>query len=93
MDYKGQEAAELVYQVIIAIFGVVGFVWGYILQDLTRSFHVWCVGMAIASLVCLPSWPCFNRNPIKWLEELPAVRPRRGEPKRSKSKREKVKRR
>ena len=93
MDYKGQDLAETVYQVIITIFGIAGFIWGYILGDLTRSFHVWCVGMVLAGLVCLPSWPCFNRNPVKWLDALPAVRPRRAEPKRTKVKKDKAKRR
>ena len=80
MDYKGQELAETLYQIIIAIFGLAGWIYGYVLNDLTHSFHVWCVGVAIACVVTVPSWPCFNRKPIKWLDEIP----KRPEPKRKK---------
>ena len=71
MDYKGQELAETVYQIIITVFGIVGWFVGYVKGDLTHGFHVWCVGVAIACAVAIPSWPCFNRNPIKWLDEIP----------------------
>ena len=85
MDYKGQDHAELVYQVILTAFGVVAFGWGYVEGDLTRSFHVWCVGLAIASVITLPPWPCFKRNPVKWLDKIPAAEPKK-ESKRSKPK-------
>ena len=80
MDYKGQELSENIYQIIILAFGVVGWIYGYVLNDLTHSFHVWCVGVAIACVIAIPSWPFYNRNPIKWLDEIP----KRTEPKRKK---------
>ena len=86
MDYKGQDHAEVVYQVIMSVFGVVAFCWGYVERDLTRSFHVWCVGLALASVITLPPWPCFKKNPVKWLEKLPDPRPEKPEPKRHKTK-------
>ena len=80
MDYKGQELAENIYQIVILIFGVIGWIYGYVLNDLTHSFQVWCVGVAVACIIAIPSWPCFNRNPVKWLDEIP----KRPQPKRKK---------
>ena len=36
MDYKGQELSENIYQIIILAFGVVGWIYGYVLNDLTH---------------------------------------------------------
>ena len=80
MDFKGQELAENIYQIVILIFGIIGWIYGYVLNDLTHSFHVWCIGVVIACIIAIPSWPCFNRNPVKWLDEIP----KRPEPKRKK---------
>ena len=73
MDFKGQKLAEILYTIIIALFGLVGFVWGYQEQDFTYCFRCWFVGVALASILTIPDWGMFNKNSPKWLDEVPAV--------------------
>ena len=73
MDYKGQQLAEILYQIIIALFGLVGFLWGYQEQDFTYCFRCWFVGVVIASALTIPDWGMFNQNTPKWLDDIPAV--------------------
>ena len=71
MDYKGQRNAEWLYQIIITLFGLFGFVWGYQEADFSVTFRCWVVGVALASLTCIPDWGIWNRNTPKWLEAVP----------------------
>jgi signal peptidase complex subunit 1 len=73
MDFKGQKLAEILYTIIIALFGLVGFVWGYQEQDFTYCFRCWFVGVALASILTIPDWGMFNKNSPKWLDDVPAV--------------------
>jgi len=66
MDYQGQELCEQLYQIIIALSGVIGFSWGYIQQTFWLTF-LWCAGgFVVASLVCVPDWPMYRRHPLAW---------------------------
>eukprot|EP00937_MAST-01D_sp_MAST-1D-sp2_P005303 g5303.t1 len=55
VDYKGQEFAEKIYQVLVIVSSLIGFVWGFAKQDFKYTFYL-----------CTPDWPMFNKNPIKW---------------------------
>ena len=40
------------------------------------TFRIWLVGFVVATVATLPPWPCFRRDPVKWLasaEEEPPV--------------------
>lgn len=66
MDYRGQALSETLQQIINVLFGVIGFVYGYYIQSFWVTF-LWCVtGFLVASLVCIPDWPWFNRHPLPW---------------------------
>jgi len=71
MDYKGQELAEWLFYYIIIGFGGVGWVYGWIEQDFSHVFWAWLVGLGLACVLCVPDWPFYNRNPVKWLKEIP----------------------
>jgi signal peptidase complex subunit 1 len=71
MDYQGQKLSENLFYYIIILFGSVGWIYGYILQDFTYVFYSWSVGVAISMVLCVPDWPIYNKNPIKWLECIP----------------------
>eukprot|EP00936_MAST-01D_sp_MAST-1D-sp1_P002480 g2480.t1 len=76
VDYKGQEVAERIYQIIIIVCSLIGFVWGFVKQDFKYTFYVWAIGLFASIVICTPDWPMFNKNPIKWqpsvLEKLEA---------------------
>lgn len=71
MDYQGQKLSENLFYYIILLFGSIGWVYGYFLQDFTYVFYSWSVGVVISIVLCVPDWPIYNRHPIKWLESIP----------------------
>lgn len=71
MDYEGQKLSEILFYYIIILFGVIGWIYGYFLQDFTYVFYSWGVGVGISILLCVPDWPIYNKHPVKWLESIP----------------------
>ena len=71
MDYQGQKLSENLFYYIIILFGSIGWIYGYFLQDFTYVFYSWSVGVVISVVLCVPDWPIFNKHPIKWLENIP----------------------
>merc|ERR1712150_245867 len=67
MDYEGQRKAEKTYQIIITVFGIVGFIWGFLIQQLSATVYFVLGGFAFSCLIVLPPWPFFRRNPLPWL--------------------------
>ncbi|XP_030370563.1 signal peptidase complex subunit 1 [Scaptodrosophila lebanonensis] len=66
MDYVGQSKAERWSRIIITFFGVVGLIWGAIVQQFSQTVYVLGVGFILSSLITIPPWPLFRRNPLKW---------------------------
>ena len=75
MDYKGQMLSENLYYWIIILFGAVAWVVGFLKEDFYVTVLGWGAGVALATLLCVPDWPWFNRNPITWLESVPGAEP------------------
>uniref|UniRef100_A0AC34FPD6 Signal peptidase complex subunit 1 n=1 Tax=Panagrolaimus sp. ES5 TaxID=591445 RepID=A0AC34FPD6_9BILA len=75
IDFAGQSKAEKIFQVIIVIASIIGFVVGYLLQQLWLTFAILGGGFVLANLIVLPCWPYFRKNPINWkpnpIEETP----------------------
>mmetsp|Transcript_5340 Transcript_5340/g.17124 ORF Transcript_5340/g.17124 Transcript_5340/m.17124 type:complete len:103 (-) Transcript_5340:58-366(-) len=66
MDYKGQVYNEYAYQLIFALFGIVCFALGYVQEDFGVTINGWIASLVVAGVVCVPDWPVFNREPVKW---------------------------
>ncbi|EPT32232.1 microsomal signal peptidase (spc12) domain-containing protein [Toxoplasma gondii TgCatPRC2] len=72
VDFKGQER---VYSWLIYFAwagGLSGFFVGGILEDFTVTVYTILMCMAIAAILCFPSWPCFHRHPVEWTPHDPA---------------------
>ncbi|KAG9321455.1 hypothetical protein KVV02_003582, partial [Mortierella alpina] len=67
IDFKGQSLAEQITQGIISAFGVIGFLVGFLLQDIRLSLYVFTAGIVLAGLLVIPAWPYLNKNSIQWL--------------------------
>ena len=67
MDFKGQKLSELMYQICLYIFGVVGFVVGFATGSFRNMMLIYGVGVMMAIVIAVPDWPYFNQNPQRWL--------------------------
>ncbi|XP_078518034.1 signal peptidase complex subunit 1 [Lissotriton helveticus] len=67
MDYKGQKLAEQIFQGIIVVSAVIGFGYGYMIEQFGWTVYIVMAGFALSCLLTLPPWPMYRRNPLKWL--------------------------
>jgi signal peptidase complex subunit 1 len=67
MDYKGQALSEQLFYYILISISSVGWVWGYFAQSFLVTFYVWAGALTFCVILCVPDWPIYNRNPVKWL--------------------------
>eukprot|EP01111_Echinosteliopsis_oligospora_P017320 TRINITY_DN745_c0_g1_i1.p1 TRINITY_DN745_c0_g1~~TRINITY_DN745_c0_g1_i1.p1 ORF type:complete len:109 (-),score=48.93 TRINITY_DN745_c0_g1_i1:59-385(-) len=72
MDLLGQKRAEQLYQLILILFGVIGWVFGYIKQDFMMTVYTIGAGLFVALLVCVPNWPFYNKMNLKWQTPRPS---------------------
>nr|XP_009933506.1 PREDICTED: signal peptidase complex subunit 1-like [Opisthocomus hoazin] len=66
-DYKGQKLAEQIFQGIILVSAIIGFIYGYITEQFGWTVYIVMAGFALSCLLTLPPWPMYRRNPLKWL--------------------------
>ena len=55
MDFKGQLHCERAFQIMVILFGLVGFVFGYLEQDFRLTFQFLAAGGGISAVVRLRS--------------------------------------
>lgn len=66
IDFEGQRLSDKLYKVIIRIFLVLAIIISYTTQRLSNGTITLLVGTLLAILICVPSWPYFNRNHLKF---------------------------
>ncbi|CAB1443517.1 unnamed protein product [Pleuronectes platessa] len=71
MDYKGQKLAEQIFQGIILISAVIGFVYGMIIEQFGWTVYIVLGGFAVS--LTLPPWPMYRQNPLSWQPALPEI--------------------
>ncbi|XP_065701289.1 signal peptidase complex subunit 1 [Patagioenas fasciata] len=67
MDYKGQKLAEQIFQGIILVSAIIGFIYGYITEQFGWTVYIVMAGFLLSCLLTLPPWPMYRRNPLQWL--------------------------
>ncbi|KAH8358783.1 hypothetical protein KR093_002512, partial [Drosophila rubida] len=65
-DFVGQARAERWSRLIITVFGVIGLIYGAIVQQFSQTVYVLGVGFLLSSLITIPPWPFYRSNPLKW---------------------------
>merc|ERR1711962_1202072 len=66
MDFDGQARAENLSRTIVVLFGVVGLVWGYIIQQFSQTVYILGAGLVLATILTVPPWPLYRLKPLKW---------------------------
>lgn len=57
-DFEGQGRAERLSRLIITLFGAVGLVWGYVIQQFSQTVYILIAGVLLASIVSFGGWFC-----------------------------------
>ncbi|KAK2985748.1 hypothetical protein RJ640_005448 [Escallonia rubra] len=68
MDWQGKKLAEQLMQIMLAAFAAIALVIGYGLGSFKMMLLVYAGGAVLTTLITVPNWPFFNRNPLKWLD-------------------------
>ncbi|XP_029990428.1 signal peptidase complex subunit 1 [Sphaeramia orbicularis] len=71
MDYKGQKLAEQIFQGIILVSAVIGFVYGLIIEQFGWTVYIVLAGFAVSCVLTLPPWPMYRKNPLSWQPLVP----------------------
>jgi signal peptidase complex subunit 1 len=50
-DFDGQARAENLSRIIVVLFGVVGLIWGYIIQHFSQTVYILGAGLVLATIV------------------------------------------
>ena len=50
-----QARAENLSRIIVVLFGVVGLVWGYIIQQFSQTVYILGAGLVLATIVSTPT--------------------------------------
>ncbi|MBN3308703.1 signal peptidase complex subunit 1 [Amia ocellicauda] len=66
MDYKGQKLAEQIFQGIILVSAIIGFIYGLIIEQFGWTVYIVLGGFAVSCLLTLPPWPMYRRHPLTW---------------------------
>ena len=79
IDYLGQNLSENLYQAIVLSTSAVAWLYGYYEDRFLYTFYGWLAGATLATLLCVPDWGIYNRNPVKWLSSVPPLPRRSGQ--------------
>ncbi|KAN0060611.1 hypothetical protein ACQY0O_007269 [Thecaphora frezii] len=67
IDFEGQRLADRIYQEILIMVSVAGFVFGYFLQSMPVCMGAFSAALVVSLLAVVPPWPMLNRYHVQWL--------------------------
>ena len=88
MDFEGQNLSETVYKYVIGFSLAVAICISFYTKCMSNGVYIIILGTILATIATVPSWPCYNKNPLKWL---PYVKPKPTEVSDEKNEKEKQK--
>ncbi|XP_026477935.1 signal peptidase complex subunit 1 [Ctenocephalides felis] len=71
MDYEGQARAEKLSRLIVTLFGVIGLIYGYVVQQFSMTVYILGAGFVVALLITVPAWPFYRLKPLNWQKPRP----------------------
>lgn len=70
MDFQGQKLAEQLLVRLLIAFAAVGFLAGYAMGDFALMSYINAAGLLLTTVLVVPDWPMFNKQPLNWLPPL-----------------------
>lgn len=67
IDFEGQRKAEIYYKIILTTCLIIAICVSYTTQHLCHGVYIMIGGLILSILVCVPAWPFYKRNLLKWL--------------------------
>merc|ERR1719215_143220 len=84
IDFVGQKQSYDFQFYVIWTAGIVGWLHGFVVSSFKITFY-WIFGATVlCTILCLPSWPIWNKNPVEWLEPEEEEEEEKPEPKKAK---------
>ncbi|MCJ1345695.1 hypothetical protein MMC31_003904 [Peltigera leucophlebia] len=74
IDFEGQKEAETISTCLLAFFGVLAFIIGFIEQNIYITLWVGLAGTAFTFFVVVPPWSPYNTHPETWLPSKAGLR-------------------
>ena len=66
VDFQGQKLAEKIMNYVIISASVIGFILGFINDDLRYVLYSNIIAFIVVGILIVPNWPFLNKNPITW---------------------------
>lgn len=66
VDFHGQSLCTILVYALPIAGAVVGAIFGYHHQNFYVTLQTIGVATLVAGVVCVPAWPFYSRNRIKW---------------------------
>ncbi|MES1922142.1 Signal peptidase complex subunit 1 [Bonamia ostreae] len=82
MDLRVQKKMMWFYKFCISIFGFIGFVVGYVRQEMVMFLYITTAGYLLSVVVCVPNWPFYRKNDLIW--QTGSIEKQKQKPKRKK---------
>ena len=67
-DFEGQKLAEKLYKIILILSLIIAMGVSYSTQHLCHGVYIMIGGLVSSIILCIPSWPMYNRNHLNWLK-------------------------
>lgn len=45
---------------------MIGFVWGFVVQQYSQTIYILGAGFLLAAIITIPPWPMYRRKPLDW---------------------------
>ncbi|CDJ40549.1 microsomal signal peptidase subunit SPCS1 domain-containing protein, putative [Eimeria tenella] len=66
VDFTAQQVLQRLVTMLFALGTCFGFIYGFATESFYDSVLCVMVMAAIATVICVPSWPLYKRNTIDW---------------------------
>ncbi|KAF3091394.1 hypothetical protein TWF706_009622 [Orbilia oligospora] len=64
---QGQKLAEQITTYTLTVSAIVGFLAGFVSQNIVYTLYICLAGTALTFLAVVPPWPFYNQAPVRFL--------------------------